>query len=377
MDLSEARQRAMANYTEASAKAREARAQAEQARQQSAQAQSRLDEARQNLAKAEQKKKGITQARKELSEAEKPEKAAAKAQKDADNKEKAAHMAQLTTLESHQEGEDKGCVTRCVREMRGPQTGWKPGRAIFEGHDHKENAIKYHVAKERHWYNLRFHQEGSRERKRLLAALAWRYNPDDTPDKETEAQRKKRERAGKKRQLGMRLASREDRNNPLVTAGVWDMGLSGDNFWSDANKPWHHEAHHIIPTDALAEAFGEDMALLQQLTYNINRGINIIVLPKHQKMGMVYLLPAHTNSHPGYNTTLEGRVRKVRDAVGEQQEKQEGHPQLSEDQNKPWKSKLENISKSLRKVLRKTGLREGLSGKDVALDQVFGVAASA
>jgi hypothetical protein len=166
MDLSEARQRAMANYTEASAKAREARAQAEQARQQSAQAQSRLDEARQNLAKAEQKKKGITQARKELSEAEKPEKAAAKAQKDADNKEKAAHMAQLTTLESHQEGEDKGCVTRCVREVRGPQTGWKPGRAIFEGHDHKENAIKYHVAKERHWYNLRFHQEGSRERKR-------------------------------------------------------------------------------------------------------------------------------------------------------------------------------------------------------------------
>ncbi|QRK09000.1 hypothetical protein JQX13_02195 [Archangium violaceum] len=266
MNPSEAWQRAMANYTEAATKARQAKAQAEQARQQAAQAQSRLDEAQKNLAKAEQEKKGITQARKELSEAEKPGKTAANAQKKADKEEKDAHMAQLKTLESHQPGEDKGCVTRCVREVRGPQTGWKPGRALFEGHDHKENAIKYHVTNERYWYNLRFHQEGSRERKRLLAALAWRYNPDDKPDKETEGERKKRVKAGRKRQLGMRLASREDRNNPLVTAGAWDMGLSGENFWSDSNKPWHHEAHHIIPTNALAEAFGEDMALLQQLT---------------------------------------------------------------------------------------------------------------
>ncbi|WP_395808600.1 AHH domain-containing protein [Archangium minus] len=278
-------------------------------------------------------------------------------------------------------GEEKGCVTRCVREKRGPQTGWKRGRALFEGHDHKENAIKYHVANERYWYNLRFHREGSRERKRLLAALAWRYNPDDDkPDKETDGQRKSRLKAGRKRQLGMRLASREDRNNPLVTAGAWDMPgkeWPGANFWSDSDKPWPHEAHHIIPTNALAEAFGEDMALLQQLTYNINKGINVIILPTHQKMGRVYLLPAHTNSHPGYSRILENRVRKVRNAVGKQQAKKEGHPDLSEAQNRPWKSKLEDISKSLRKELRKTGLREGLSGKDVTLDHVFGAAASA
>ncbi|MCY1046198.1 AHH domain-containing protein [Corallococcus sp. bb12-1] len=378
MDLGEALQRATAHYSEAATKGREAQVLAEQAREKAAQAQPDLDKAQKNLAKAEQEKKSLTQARKELREAEKPGKAAENAQKKANKAEKDAHMAQLTTLESHQPGEDKGCVTRCVREQRGPATGWRPGRAIFDGHDHKENAIRYHVANEAYWYNLRFHLEGSRERKRLLAATSWKYNSDDDrPASETEAEGKKRVETGRKRQLKMRLASREDRNNPLVTAGAWDMGLSGENFWSDGNKPWHHEAHHIIPTNALAEAFGVDMALLQQLTYNINRGINIIILPTQHKMGTVFLLPAHVNSHPGYSNTLEARIRAVRNDVGEQQEKQEGHPELSEAESKPWKARLENISKSLRKQLRKTGLREGLSGNDVTLDQVFAAAASA
>ncbi|ATB34082.1 AHH domain-containing protein [Melittangium boletus] len=296
-------------------------------------------------------------------DSEKLEKAAENAEGKAATAEKNRHMAKLKTKDTHQPGEENGCVTRCVWAKSRPDDYRR--KCLFDGHNHKENAIEYHVANERHWYNLRFHKHGP-PRQRLEAALGFKYKPKPTDTKQDR-------KAGKKLEVGMRMAGRKNKNNPLVTPGAWDMGMSGNNFWSGRKQPWAHEAHHIIPTDVLYRVFEEDMSLLQQLKYNINKGLNIIILPTKPLLGWVFLLPAHVNQHHGYSAEVKQRVESVRKAAGKQQEKKEGHPDMSEAQNKPWKSQFENHSKRLRKILRKEGLREGLSGKYkyLALDDVF------
>jgi hypothetical protein len=299
MSTSDARRRAFEEYRKKAEAARQAQAKAKEAR------------------KAADQNPG----------SEKAENAAAKAESQAETREKERHLARLKTKDSHQEGEEKGCVTRCIWVYRKPPD-YRP-RCLFAGHNHKENAIKYHVANDRSWYNPAF--ERGRARKRL------------------EAQAKV-----------INLNRKADKNNPILTPGAWDMGLTGANFWSASTKPWSHEAHHIIPTDVLYQAFKEDLGLLQQLTYNINKGINIIILPTRREYGKIYLLPAHVNSHPGFSKLVKARIKSVRDGAGEQQAKTEGHPDMSETQNKPWKSQLEQHSKSLRKKLRKEGIRLGL-----------------
>ncbi|OJH37381.1 hypothetical protein BON30_29270 [Cystobacter ferrugineus] len=275
---------------------------------------------------------------------EKLESAATKAEDKAGTKEKERHLAKLTTKDSHQPGEDNGCVTRCIWVYRKPPD-FRP-RCLFSGHNHKENAIKYHIANDRSWYNPRF--EHGRARRRL------------------EAQAKV-----------INLNRKANKNNPILTPGAWDMALSGANFWSSSTKPWSHEAHHIIPTDVLYQSFKEDMGLLQQLKYNINKGINIIILPTQREYGRIYLLPAHTNSHPGFSKKVKKRINSVRSGAGEEQGKTEGHPNMSEAQNKPWKSQLEQHSKQLRKELRKEGIRLGLTPEaSNTLDDVWSPKAS-
>ncbi|NVJ16894.1 AHH domain-containing protein [Myxococcus sp. AM010] len=281
--------------------------------------------ANQAKSKAEEARKTANQA----PDSEKLENAASKAESSAETKEKERHLSKLSTKDSHQPGEDNGCVTRCIWVYRKPPD-FRP-RCLYAGHNHKENAIKYHVANDSSWYNLSFDRSGGRARKRI----------------ETQAK-------------VINLNRKAAKNNPILTPGAWDMAMSGANFWSASTKPWAHEAHHIIPTDVLYQSFKEDMSLLQQLKYNINKGINTIILPTQREYGKIYLLPAHTNSHPGFSKKVKKRINSVRSGAAEQQSKPDGHPEMSETKNKPWKSQLEQHSKQLRKDLRKEGIRLGL-----------------
>lgn len=342
MSNREAMRRAFEEYKQRADAARQARQEAKQARQAADKAEDKLQQAEQDYAKAQQEGKGKTKAKEALKEAEKPSKAAKKAEDKAKTAEKQQHLSKLKTKDSHQPGEENGCVTRCVWEPGGRPPNFRP-RCLFEGHNHKENAIKYHVANDQSWFNLSFDRAGSRARKRL--------------DAEAKA---------------IHLSKRADKNNPILTPGAWDMGMSGDNFWSGPGKPWKHEAHHIIPTDVLYQAFQEDLGLLQQLKYNINKGVNIIILPRRQSFGRIYLLPAHNNSHGGYSAEVKNRVKSVRSSAGEQQEKQEGHPDVSDAPNNSWKSQLENHSKQLRRTIRRGGIRLGLTAEaSNTLDDVF------
>lgn len=327
MSLELAQEQAVAQYKDKAAKAREASEKAKKARE-AADATPASDKLAAEAAKEEDKAKTA---------------------------EKNEHLAEIKTRDTHVAGEENGCVTRCV--WTSPRQYPFERKCLFEGHDHKKNAVTYHTANDRHWYNLPFHKEGNRARKRLEAALGFRYQPKVKETKKSLA-------AGKKIEMGIRMAGRDDKNNPLITAGAWDLG-KGDNFKKGGKqaRPWSHQAHHLIPTDALYQAFEDDTPLLQQLKYNINKGLNVMVLPTRPMMGWVYLLPAHVNSHPGYSRVVETRVKSVRGKVGKQQAKTDGHPELSDKQSKPWKSQLENISTSLRKLLRKTGLAKGLSGQ--------------
>ncbi|MFL5356665.1 AHH domain-containing protein [Archangium sp.] len=342
MSNREAMRRAFEEYKQRADAARQARQEANQTRQLADKAEGKLQQAEQDYAKAQQEGKGKTKAKEALKEAEKPSKAAKKAEDKAKTAEKNQHLSKLKTKDSHQEGEDNGCVTRCVWEQGGRPPNYRP-RCLFEGHNHKENAIKYHVANNQSWFNPSFERAGSRARKRL------------------ESQAK-----------AVHLSQRAQKNNPLLTPGAWDMGMGGENFWGGSKKPWSHEAHHIIPTDVLYQAFKEDLGLLQQLKYNINKGINIIILPRRMAFARVYLLPAHNNSHGAYSVDVQKRVKRVRDAASKQQEKKEGHPEVSDAPNNSWKSQLENHSKQLRRVIRREGIRMGLTAEaSNTLDDVF------
>lgn len=300
-----------------------------------------------------QQKAGLARQAKERAEAtrkvaaaspdsEKLDTAATKAEGSAETKEKERHLAKVATKDSHQAGEENGCVTRCIWVYRKPPD-FRP-RCLYAGHNHKENAIKYHLANERRWYNIGFGLEGGRARKRLTAEAK-----------------------------AINLNRKAAKNNPLLTPGAWDMALGGANFWSASTKPWSHAAHHVIPTDVLYQAFLEDMGLLQQLKYNVNKGVNIVILPRQREYARIYLLPAHNNSHSGFSKKVSKRIRSVRKGVGKEQSKKDGHPDMSAIQTKPWKSQLEQHSKAIRKELRKEGVRLGLTpGASNTLDDVWG-----
>ncbi|NMO22134.1 hypothetical protein HPC49_36130 [Pyxidicoccus fallax] len=312
----------------------------------------RADKARQAREEAQQSQKLAAGTPDSHPEAKARADAEANAEGKAKTAEKNRHLAKMATKDSHQHGVNNGCVSRCVwTDARKPPYGQR--KCLFKGHNHKENAITYHLANDSGWYNLKFHEEGKPERQRLDDALGFKYKPKPN---ETKAATK----AGNRLNLRMRMAGKKKDNNPFLTAGAWDMGPEGTkNFWPNADKPWPHEAHHVIPTDVLYLVFEETISLLQQFKYNVHKGINIIILPTQQLMGWVYLLPAHTNSHKKYSAEVQTRVSSLGDQLRKAQSKKIDCP---ETEGKPWRNQLDEHSKQLRALLRAKG-NLGLTGK--------------
>ncbi len=99
-------------------------------------------------------------------------------------------------------------------------------------------------------------------------------------------------------------------SNPLTIQRAWSFG-TGDNF-RDANTPYTHNHHHILPWDSLQALDYNELVLLKQAHYNINAGLNIIILPCHPVIGRALMLPFHPYNHPTYNLDCVNIINSIK-----------------------------------------------------------------
>lgn len=236
------------------------------------------------------------------------------------------HIAELTAAESHQPGEQNGCVTRCVYEERN-------GRQVcaFAGHNHKENGFNYQLAAESDWYNLDL------------------FNPGEAQDRFKQIFTKTFKQAWR---------------DPLKVDMVWHMGAGpyaalnfiGSDWW-----PWTNNAHHIVSVDdVLSKCLTvEQLKVLQQGKYNVHKGVNVIYLPKSSRHGRLYFLL----KHPKYHSTYSADVRRQVDAIvrrieeAADKEKEDGHPEVNPDNVPKLGEQLDAFSARMRKDLREAGIK--------------------
>jgi hypothetical protein len=99
--------------------------------------------------------------------------------------------------------------------------------------------------------------------------------------------------------------------------GDWDVDWGKYNFKYDCNKPYYHEAHHIIPDSilqsVLMKVLGGDGGstelvltarnMLLEQCYNINHKLNMVLLPMNPHVARVLSLPVHRQpGHPDHKT---------------------------------------------------------------------------
>jgi hypothetical protein len=281
---------------------------------------------------AREKKKLAQQARQAASSLREEDiKKAEDAEEVAEKAEKGRHLAALVLSKTHQPGEENGCVTRCLRSGR-----------KYEGHDYRKNGFNYQLKNESEWYNLDFHVKGSEARKRL----------------ENEATR-----------LDWGKLS-----NPMSNSHAWDMKEGGQNFRS-GGYPWGkygNAAHHIVPVGSLYDAFQQDLRILQRAKYNINKGINIIILPTRGPYDKIYQLPTHLGKHKTYSNAVHLRLRGMKEALSRAKSRPGGHPELAEKTAENWKSQLEQFSLTMRRAMRKAAIVKAQAGQqEITIDTIF------
>lgn len=87
--------------------------------------------------------------------------------------------------------------------------------------------------------------------------------------------------------------------------------------------PFNHQYHHMLPWEALQDAFSTgksdtgpgQLFAIQQSEYNLNDGINLIVLPESPTQAALLGLPTHFKGHPRYSTSLAAMLIEVKQTL--------------------------------------------------------------
>jgi len=180
-----------------------------------------------------------------------------------------------------------------------------------------------------------------------------------------------------------KISSRCPRN------GDWDISAGGLNYRSSCNRPFWHEAHHMVPNGALhaaVEAVGSDLPQHAEITlkirdglleaiYNVNHKINMIILPIEKRIAEAILLPMHVDRlggsnvrHTSYSDYVQQKLDKVFEKVASKVDPAKHEVPNLEDS----KTKLEDLSNTLRKEIKATGR----AGPGTSLDESFAPAPS-
>jgi len=221
------------------------------------------------------------------------------------------HLEQTRDHDLHIEGEANGCLVFCFKY--GSQTQGK------HGHSHRHNGRQYQEQNESEYYNLDF------------TSGTDKAHLDDEFGS------------------GVPMHSVGD---PRLKADAWHMKV-GANF-CHSKAPWPNQAHHVIPINIIGKVFPklEELALLLVAKYNLNRGLNIIILPYLDTYGRVMGLPVHRGSHARYDIQVETRLRSIRRGLTKAEDPQRnGHPELTKDNVLGITTDIENFARRLRKML--------------------------
>lgn len=187
------------------------------------------------------------------------------------------HVDEMSNHKSH----EKGCVVKCDTTYR------KKNPANNLAHSYRYNGhqeIKGDLAKSR-IYNLNFTSGAAKQR---MDRIGRQFEP----------------------KIGVKAAMQLPRD-PRKSPTAWRLDF-GDNF-TDANVPYVHNYHHMVPWDALKKVFTtRELKLVQLSTYSLNDGINLIILPRAEKVGQVLQLPTHTDNHPEYSFEVEQLLTQIK-----------------------------------------------------------------
>ena len=157
-------------------------------------------------------------------------------------------------------------------------------------------------------------------------------------------------------------------------AGDWDVTADGMNYRTTCNRPYWHEAHHIIPNGALHDAIlsvgkgtgleGEIAAKIRdgllQAGYNLNHKRNMMILPIEKQISDAICLPIHVDRskaanlrHTSYSAHVQQRLNEIFAPV-----KSKVDPSKHEIPNlEDTKTELEMLSDTLRTDIKGAGRR--------------------
>jgi hypothetical protein len=168
------------------------------------------------------------------------------------------HIDDLQADKSH----DPGCVTKCV----GSAFKNAHGSYRYNGYQaHKSDPVK----------STRYKPDAA-----LLARRGFEKDP----------------------QIGFKKSVKKYPQKPTGSDGSWEF--KGKNFKS-ANQPFVHMYHHLVPWDVMSEVFTlRELLLFQSCKYDINAGVNLMILPCYRSIGWLVGMHTHPNDHPSYSERL-------------------------------------------------------------------------
>ncbi len=94
---------------------------------------------------------------------------------------------------------------------------------------------------------------------------------------------------------------------------AWAFG--GKNYTTES-EPFKHQYHHIMPSGVLrANLTNDELSILQASRYNINEGINLIILPYLDPDALELGLPAHIGYHKEYSDDCSKTITQMKQDI--------------------------------------------------------------
>jgi hypothetical protein len=99
--------------------------------------------------------------------------------------------------------------------------------------------------------------------------------------------------------------------------------------------------------------------------YNINAGVNVVLLPEEAQVGQIIRWPIHPTSHPDYNKYSEARLETVRDRLAAALSRSKGEVhEVDKETAEQVSDNVRTISKKLYEQLEQWG-RTGGAGLEI------------
>lgn len=240
----------------------------------------------------------------------------------------AGHMPKKKWKKAHV----NGCVTKCLG-------GTKAYTAKTE-HAYRYQGHRYAIENHKDVFDVDF--TSGKNEKRFTAVFG------NKPHREVA------HGLGVKRKVG----------DPRVDRNAWCLE-EAENF-TKGYRPYNHDSHHLIPCEAIAESFDTDERLLiMEAKYNVNLKGNVLILPKHEKVGHVLGLPIHYSNHAQFTEFVMCQLASIRFAMTDEKNKHA----ITEKNSSTIKDEMVNLQDELRGILLAIGEAQLAAGDFADLEQ--------